>query len=444
MNRIETRIIVMVTDRLSAARNSEAKNELIEELSENLYQRYQDLTAEGMPEEEALSQAMESLGDTNELLAYLWSIDGESDAAEKSSAGADRERTSERAEQTDGEAAYNRKKTTFFGRDLESGIEDVVNAAVSAARTAAGFARDAARDMSEQFKEKYPDGFNWQFRSGQSGAAEVVKFPQESVCSLDVRLISADVEVCLTKDPDASVEVEGDPEYIVTELREDGVLSVKQENTASSSVLFSRGVMIAPDVKIRLPEKLWDAVTLATVSGDIEVGGGLQCQTVVLQTQSGDMQLENAHSSTTRFHSNSGDIRGSRLQGDVYAETKSGDVELDGCLGCLSASSISGDVEFAGSCTGLDCTSTSGDVRMDLKTLPEQTKLSSISGDCTAYVPRETGFRLSYHTTSGDFSTNLSLTGAYRGKRGELTYLEEENRLIRLSSVSGDLKVAAR
>ena len=45
MNRIETRIIMMVTNRLSAAKDSEEKTELIEELSENLYQRYTDLTA---------------------------------------------------------------------------------------------------------------------------------------------------------------------------------------------------------------------------------------------------------------------------------------------------------------------------------------------------------------------------------------------------------------
>ena len=68
MNRIETRIIMMVTNRLSAAKDSEEKTELIEELSENLYQRYTDLTAGGVPEEEAFAQAMENLGDVDELL----------------------------------------------------------------------------------------------------------------------------------------------------------------------------------------------------------------------------------------------------------------------------------------------------------------------------------------------------------------------------------------
>ena len=71
MNRIETKIIVMVTNKLAAAKECDAKTELIEELSENLYQRYLDLTEAGVPEQEALQQAMDSLGDVKELLEYL-------------------------------------------------------------------------------------------------------------------------------------------------------------------------------------------------------------------------------------------------------------------------------------------------------------------------------------------------------------------------------------
>ena len=71
MNRIETKIIVMVTNKLAAAKECDAKTDLIEELSENLYQRYLDLTAAGVPEQAALCRAMDSLGDVKELLEYL-------------------------------------------------------------------------------------------------------------------------------------------------------------------------------------------------------------------------------------------------------------------------------------------------------------------------------------------------------------------------------------
>ena len=82
MNRIETKIIVMVTNKLAAAKECDAKTELIEELSENLYQRYLDLTASGVEEQEALRQAMDSLGDVKELLAYL-KEEAKGQAAEK-------------------------------------------------------------------------------------------------------------------------------------------------------------------------------------------------------------------------------------------------------------------------------------------------------------------------------------------------------------------------
>ena len=39
MERIRTRIIIAVAELLSSAKDSNAKTELIEELSENLYQR---------------------------------------------------------------------------------------------------------------------------------------------------------------------------------------------------------------------------------------------------------------------------------------------------------------------------------------------------------------------------------------------------------------------
>ena len=61
----------IVTKRLAAAPESTAKSELIEELSENLFSRYTDLTAGGVSEEDARDRAVDALGDTNELVEYL-------------------------------------------------------------------------------------------------------------------------------------------------------------------------------------------------------------------------------------------------------------------------------------------------------------------------------------------------------------------------------------
>ena len=58
----KTRMIIAVTNELAAAPQSDAKDDLIEELSENLYQRYTDLVEEGVSEEEAFKRAMEEIG----------------------------------------------------------------------------------------------------------------------------------------------------------------------------------------------------------------------------------------------------------------------------------------------------------------------------------------------------------------------------------------------
>ena len=61
----------IVAQRLSAAPDSTAKGELIEELGENLYCRYADLVNSGVEPEEAKSRAVDALGDTDELVEYL-------------------------------------------------------------------------------------------------------------------------------------------------------------------------------------------------------------------------------------------------------------------------------------------------------------------------------------------------------------------------------------
>ena len=73
MERIRTRIIIAVAERLSGAKDSNAKTELIEELSENLYQRYLDLAASGVSEEEAYVYTAPSLHWTanEEKIGYI-------------------------------------------------------------------------------------------------------------------------------------------------------------------------------------------------------------------------------------------------------------------------------------------------------------------------------------------------------------------------------------
>ena len=71
MDDMKLKLSEAVAARLSAAPASEEKDELIEELSDNLYRRFLEMSGAGVPEEEAFTRSLDDLGDVDELLAYL-------------------------------------------------------------------------------------------------------------------------------------------------------------------------------------------------------------------------------------------------------------------------------------------------------------------------------------------------------------------------------------
>ena len=71
MEEMKVTLKEIVAQRLSAAPESTAKGELIEELAENLYCRYTDLVNAGVESEDAKARAVDALGDTDELVEYL-------------------------------------------------------------------------------------------------------------------------------------------------------------------------------------------------------------------------------------------------------------------------------------------------------------------------------------------------------------------------------------
>ena len=126
MERIKMKLIIAVTNKLSAAADCDAKTDLIEELSENLYERYLEYTASGMSEEEAYNKTLEELGDVNELLAYL-------DGGEE------------------GEADWQ--------SSLTQNIEELCRDAMSVAQNAVKESKSFLKELGGKLKEKYPHGF---------------------------------------------------------------------------------------------------------------------------------------------------------------------------------------------------------------------------------------------------------------------------------------------
>ncbi|MBQ7841661.1 MAG: DUF4097 family beta strand repeat protein [Lachnospiraceae bacterium] len=431
MNRIETKIIIMVTNRLADAKDSDAKTDLIEELSENLYQRYLDLAADGMTEEEALKQAMDSLGDVTELLDYL----------KEEEASASQERFSQEKQS---EKSSERKENSFNFRmdNFEESLEGIVNAAVSTAKVAADYARDVARDVSDQLREKYPDGVNMHFTSQRSRVVDCTSIPSDVIHAIEINLTNGDVELNCSSDPNAPVEVMGDTDEIETAITEDGTLIIRQGNTASATFFFKRGMRYS-DIEVTLPQRLWDSISVKTTNGDIHADDPIASREFHATATSGDLYVSNVNSERMNLRSISGDIRADRLNGNLHAETKSGDVDVEGTFGICELISISGDVSFLGESQELSGSSTSGDVNLEPAVLPVKLRASSVSGDCRVRIPANTGFKLSYRTSCGEFETNIAFTGILREKRGDVVYQDGGSSEIELSSGSGDLSLLA-
>lgn len=426
MDRIKTRIIIAVAERLSAAKDSNAKTDLIEELSENLYHRYADLVAGGTGEEEAYQRAMEDLGDVSELLDYLDDMDN----VEKD------------------EHIGSHGKEHF--NDFLKGVEDVVRETLVQAKDAVDQAKIITRDLGNKFQEKYPDGIkiNCGFDSGKGGffwesnrkgrIVEIAKLPADQVKALDIQLHNGDVNISVAEQE--TVEVNAFPEEIEVRLDDDGVLYIRQGTTASSTVAFGRG-LARTDVEVTLPEKVWEFIRINTVNGDVELEDALEANELSIQTVSGDISADNACCPQIVLKSISGDIDGSDMAGNVLAESKSGDITLSGSFVEVKADSMSGDLEISGTAKIVHGTSMSGDVDAEIETLPSELKASSKSGDCCVRIPDGQGFTVNLHTVSGDLNTEFELVGTLGKKSTNAIYLDGGDRNFSISSISGDISL---
>ena len=344
MERIRTKFIVAVTNRLSAAADTNAKLELIEELSDNLYQRYLDFSAQGMDEETAYQKALDDLGDVDELLAYLASL------------GPDGEIPPSQSQE---------QPSRSLGDDFMRGLESFLRETISQAEDAVHQAKGIVKDVNDKLKEKYPNGFKgkvsihvdgdevhvndeaaekgWTFTAGynkdrggffcgdrQSRRVEGTRFPSEALKAVDVGMVNGDVTIHLDDDPAADVVLETESENLEVRLSDDGeVLTVRQGNTASSSFFFGRG-LAAADVELTIPRRAWESIKVESTNGDVEIDNGLAANVLRVKTANGDLSLDGANCGLLHFGSASGDLSCEDFTGDIEAETASGDVELVG------------------------------------------------------------------------------------------------------------------
>ncbi len=483
MDKMKLRFTNAVASRLSAAPHSTAKTELVEELSDNLYRRYQDMVAGGMEDSAAFDQSLDELGDVDELLDYLKGLDPEEELPRLTL-----------------HPYEEQEKAKRDLDDLLSSVDEIVENAMDQAKDALRQARDAARqvrksswrsdDGSLEFHFNEPadkqdraqaadtaapggsavqadspdHGKSWDVSIDNSDAtgkkswqlsfgydkekggffaessstldASGGPIPSQGLRGVDVQTVNGDVTIHLLDGADDCIRLEGDVDQLEVKVTNKGVLAIRQGKTASSSFFFLRGLSSA-DVELYLPRRRWEFIQVSAVNGDVALDDGFDLERLSVKTTSGDLSGDFSACGRLYFKSASGDLRVSGLTGCAQAETMSGDIRLQGHMDQVSLCSMSGDVELAGSAEQVRLSSMSGDIRLETALLPDAMELSSKSGDCWARIPDVGPFTLRYKTTSGEFFSDFSLTrtsqGAVYGGGGTHTYT--------MTTVSGDIEL---
>ena len=495
MEDIKRRFIDTVSARLARAPRSAAKDELVEELSDNLYRRFLDMTGAGMEEEAAFARAMDDLGDVDELLGYL---NGEGSEGAQAEADARPEPEGDRSD---------------FDAVL-SGVSEACSAAVEQARSALKLAREALQrrttverddrrvrvhfntrpDAPPPHEPPPPEGPGWEFEAeadpargrffagggpkeragvvygfgydkarggffaqwGGPGPEEAPRSPgeegapmgqnREAPCSVsalkDLRGIevftgAGDVAIHVDQAPDAGVVIDGDVDDLNVTCSADGVLTIREGRTASSHFFSLRGFRSA-DVELRLPCRPWESISVTTASGDVDIDReGLEADRLSVKTASGDLNAHLAACARLEFRSASGDLDLTGTCSILRAETMSGDISLEGQAEDACLKTASGDIELNGSVRRFSGSSMSGDVSLTSSVLPEEMALSSKSGDVEARLPDAGPFTLHYGTVSGDTVFRFP----FRHEEGKAVYGDGTGPAYSMHTVSGDLSV---
>lgn len=549
MDDMKLKLNAAVAARLSAAPESAEKNELIEELSDNLYRRFLDMTGAGVPEEEAFNRALEDLGDVDELLAYL-GVDPAGDVT------IDRKEGQTRITTKDGQRIIingeEREPIIMNGGDtppqggpdgqggahysyqapqsdldaILASVSEACNTAIDQAKIALKQAKEAIqrRTTVEKDTGRVKVHFNttpdaptppapptppeppeppkgWEFEaeldsdegrffagagprqqrdvvygfgydkakggffaqwgeykgphqeqargphfSGEDSSMEHQDDGSYSVTALkDLRGIqvftaAGDVTIHVSEAPDAGVIIDGDVDDLDVTCSADGVLTIREGRTASSS-FFSRRGFSSADVELYLPARRWEMIRVTTASGDVEFDGEwLDIDELTVGTASGDLSCRLKDCRVLSFKSASGDLDVEGNCADLIAETMSGDIDLRGQVQSARLKTASGDIDLDGAAGGVWCSSMSGDVSVSTSLLPGALELSSKSGDVEARIPDAGPFAVRMKTVSGELHCSFPVNYV----NGMAVYGDGSGPAYAITSVSGDVSLERR
>ncbi|MEG2007498.1 MAG: DUF4097 family beta strand repeat-containing protein [Oscillospiraceae bacterium] len=100
-------------------------------------------------------------------------------------------------------------------------------------------------------------------------------------------------------------------------------------------------------------------------------------------------------------------------------------------------STVSGEVDFSGAAEKLALSSVSGEVGLELKRLPSDLSIDSVSADIDLELPEDAGFRLNFDTVTGKIQSEQDLTAV-----GDCYTVGDGKANFNISTVSASLKIS--
>ncbi len=208
----------------------------------------------------------------------------------------------------------------------------------------------------------------------------------DGVDYLDISSTSANIKLEKTDGKEMIVNYTG---QLRTSQNEEPSVSIERKDSKLTIKSGMKDVMLGLTffdnflLEIKIPEKVWNEISVKSVSGDIAM---------------------------------------SSLNANKYnIENTSGNLDFTDCLGDQHIKTVSGDIKV------LD------------KVLQSNKYLSTTSGDISLFLPADGNFSLAFKTVSGDISNSLNLPMMQSDKRHATAKAGDGKYTISVDSVSGDL-----
>lgn len=339
---------------------------LKDEVMNNCQERFEDMMARGMTEDEAIAAVVDSLKGMEEVISQY-----------------------PRRQPSDEELD-----------DMDKEFDEL---------------EDEFKELDDEFEETEDNGITH------------LRFGAGSVSKLDINLLCEDVSIGPSNDGDIHVRYDREDMPYLRVSSSGGVLKIFREvytnhgkkksdvkiyvdgnqvrmsgknmewnsiadfannirQMTASMISFGRG---GTDMKVELPVGVAYDLTCHSTSGDVDIDDVL-LNDIMLESTSGDVTVDLMEQTEVRLMQ----IKGS--SGDVEAKLNAKELVMQ---------TMSGDVNFEGACPDLKISTVSGDIELD--GCMEKVQAKSISGNLNLVVANDTLREINSRTTSGDLNIRL-------------------------------------